>query len=320
MFLTPEIIAIYILNALFLVFGFFAFIISIKIVKSWDISLTSPTQYKLEKEAILASIIIKYIFILKIPLFLFFIFTSDKVSAVLTGAMCAAGVVNSVGFGMWLVVFKIVNLFIFGFWLALHATDMKDEKLSLTKLKFYIFIPAFFLLVAEILYEVLFFSSLDITRIVSCCGAIFSAASSSSISFVFTLSQSTTIVAFYLSFLLLLLGWFLKKEALFLFANILFFIVALFSLILFFGTYIYELPTHKCPFCFLQKDYYFIGYLLYITLFMGTLSGVNGSVLTIIKPNYSQSFYKTSLIFISIYTFIVSVYPVLFYIKNGVWL
>ncbi len=320
MFLTPEIIAIYILNALFLVFGFFAFIISIKIVKSWDISLTSPTQYKLEKEAILASTIIKYIFILKIPLFLFFIFTSDKVSAVLTGAMCAAGVVNSVGFGMWLVVFKIVNLFIFGFWLALHATDMKDEKLSLTKLKFYIFIPAFFLLVAEILYEVLFFSSLDITRIVSCCGAIFSAASSSSISFVFTLSQSTTIVAFYLSFLLLLLGWFLKKEALFLFANILFFIVALFSLILFFGTYIYELPTHKCPFCFLQKDYYFIGYLLYITLFMGTLSGVNGSVLTIIKPNYSQSFYKTSLIFISIYTFIVSVYPVLFYIKNGVWL
>ena len=320
MFLTPEIIAIYILNALFLVFGFFAFIISIKIVKSWDISLTSPTQYKLEKEAILASTIIKYIFILKIPLFLFFIFTSDKVSAVLTGAMCAAGVVNSVGFGMWLVVFKIVNLFIFGFWLALHATDMKDEKLSLTKLKFYIFIPAFFLLVAEILYEVLFFSSLDITRIVSCCGAIFSAALSSSIPFVFTLSQSTTIVAFYLSFLLLLLGWFLKKEALFLFANILFFIVALFSLILFFGTYIYELPTHKCPFCFLQKDYYFIGYLLYITLFMGTLSGVNGSVLTIIKPNYSQSFYKTSLIFISIYTFIVSVYPVLFYIKNGVWL
>ena len=320
MFLTPEIIAIFILNTLFLVFSFFAFIISIKIVRSWDINSTSSSQYKLEKRAILAATIIKYIFILKIPLFLFFIFTSDKISAVLTGAMCAAGVVNSVDFGMWLVVFKIINLFIFGFWLALHAADMRDEKLSFTKLKFYIFIPAFFLLVAEILYEVLFFSSLDITRIVSCCGAIFSATSNSSISFVFDLPQSLTVVAFYLSFLLLILGWFLKKELLFLCANIIFIIVSLLSLILFFGTYIYELPTHRCPFCFLQKDYYFIGYLLYTTLFIGILSGVNGSILTMIKPTHSQSFYKTSIIFSSIYVAIVSAYPIIFYIKNGVWL
>jgi len=320
MFLTPEIIALYTLDIIFLVFAFFAFVISVQIVRYWDMDSTDERQYKLEKKAILAATIIKYIFVLKIPLLIFFAFTCDKISGVITGAMCAAGVVNSVSFGLELFVFKIINLYVFGFWLALHVKDMADEKLSFTKLKFSIFIVAFILLVIEILYEISFFSSLDIDKIVSCCGTLFSVASSSSFSFIFKIPNPVVVSAFYITFSMLIIANFVKKDSIFLIANILFFIVSILSLILFFGTYIYELPTHHCPFCFLQRDYYYVGYIIYITLFMGTFSGISGSILAMIVPNQKKSFYKTSMIFNIIYVLIVSTYPVVYYIKNGVWL
>ena len=320
MLLTPEVIAILILDTIFLLFALFAFYISVPIALKWNINSTSAFQYGLEKKAILVATIIKYIFILKLPLFLFFIFTSDKISGVITGAMCAAGVVNSVDFGLWLFIFKILNLYIFGFWLFLHVEDMKDEKLAFTKLKFIIFIAAFLLLMVEIFYEISFFTSLDVDKIVSCCGTLFSAASASPISFIFDISNPAIVTAFYIVFVLYLITFFLKKESLFLASNILFFIVSVLALILFFGTYIYELPTHHCPFCFLQKDYYYVGYALYITLFIGTFIGISGAVLTLLKPEFSQSYYKTSLWFNILYTLIVTAYPVVFYIRNGVWL
>ncbi len=320
MFLTPEIIAIYILDVIFLVFSFFAFVISIKIVIHWDINSTTALQYSLEKKSILAATIIKYIFVLKLPLFIFFVFTSDKISGVITGAMCAAGVVNSISFGLELFVFKIVNIFIFGFWIALHVKDMQDENLRFTKLKFSIFIVAFFLLVAEIFYEISFFSSLDIDRIVSCCGTLFSVASSSSFSLIFSIPNTIIVTVFYITFFVLVVLSFLKRETPFLIINIIFFTVSLLSLILFFGTYIYELPTHHCPFCFLQREYNYVGYLLYIALFIGTFSGMSGAILTMLKSNYEMRFYRTSLIFNTIYVIIVTAYPIVFYIKNGVWL
>jgi len=320
MLLTPPIIAILMLDTIFLLFGTFVFFISIPIVLKWDINSTSSSQYSLEKKAILAATIIKYIFIVKLPLFLFFIFTTDKLSDLITGAMCAAGVVNSVSFGLTLFVFKIVNLYIFGFWLFLHQEDMKDEKLRFTKLKFTIYIFAFFLLLVEIFYDISFFNSLDVNKLVSCCGTLFSATSTSTISFIFQISNSTIVSTFYITLFVYLISYFLKNEKLFLTMNILFFIVSVISLILFFGTYIYELPTHHCPFCMLQKDYYYIGYVLYITLFVGTFSGISGSILTILKPEFSKRYYNISLLFNMLYALIISAYPAVYYIKNGVWL
>ena len=318
--LTPEIISILVLDAIFLLFSIYAFTISLQIVRKWDLNSTTLYQYNLEKKSILVATIIKYIFMLKIPLFIFFVFTSDKISNVITGAMCAAGVVNSVSFGLPLFVFKIINLFIFGFWLVLHKVDMQDEKLPFVKLKFTIFLVAFFLLITEIYYEVSFFNALDVDKIVSCCGTLFSVSSSSGLSIIFNLPNSVVISLFYGSLIVLIVGYVIKNHIFFLISNFFFFIISIISLILFFGTYIYELPTHHCPFCFLQKDYYYVGYFLYITLFIGTFSGMSGAVIKLLKPTYKDNFYKISLIFNLLYSFSVSAYVVVYYLKNGVWL
>ncbi|MCD8478146.1 MAG: hypothetical protein LRY68_09925, partial [Sulfurospirillum sp.] len=55
-------------------------------------------------------------------------------------------------------------------------------------------------------------------------------------------------------------GFMVKNSAVYLFSNLLFLFFAIVSLILFFSTYVYELPTHHCPFCLLQSDYYGVGY------------------------------------------------------------
>jgi hypothetical protein len=57
------------------------------------------------------------------------------------------------------------------------------------------------------------------------------------------------------------------------------FAVAVASIISFICLYIYELPTHHCPFCILQKEYGYVGYVLYITLFGGGVAGMGAGAL-----------------------------------------
>ena len=45
------------------------------------------------------------------------------------------------------------------------------------------------------------------------------------------------------------------------------------------SVYYYEQPMHHCPFCILQKEYYFVGYPLYLSLFAGSILGMAIGVL-----------------------------------------
>ncbi len=320
MLLTPEIITILTLDFIFLFFGFIAFVISINIVRKWDLNSTSQAQYKLEKQSFLVATIIKYIFIVKLPLFLFFIFTADKLSDIITGAMCAAGVVSSVDFGSTMFIYKILNLYIFGFWLVLNHYDIKSEKLPFVRYKFLLYIVGFIFLVIETYYDISFFKSLDVSKLVSCCGTIFSAASTSAISFIYTIAKIYFVYAFYITFICVVIAYMLKNSLLILVSNILYIIISIVSLIMFFGTYIYQLPTHHCPFCMLQKDYYYIGYVLYISLYIGTFYGISGAIMSLVKKKSQKFYYNISIIFNILYALIVSAYPIIYFLKNGVWL
>jgi len=314
--LNTEVLTIFILNILFLFFASIAFYLSIKIYLKWDINSTTTTQYTLEKQSVLTATIIKYIFALKLPLFLFFIFTLDNLSNLITGAMCAAGVVDATPYGTYLFILKILNIYIFGFWLVLHNLDTKDETLKYTKIKFGLFIFIFLFLLAEIILESIMFNAIDISKMVSCCGVIYSSTSTSLISYIFTLSNTTIILIFYGNFILLYIFYILKKQYLFSLFNLFFLIVSIISLIAFFGTYIYELPTHHCPFCYLQRDYYYVGYFIYILLFTGTFNGLLVGFLNTNNKNY----FKSSLLFNTLFVLLVSFYPIFYYMKNGVWL
>jgi len=319
MILIPEVLTILILNVIFAFFSTIAFFLSLKIYLNWDINSNSTLQYTLEKQSYLTATIIKYIFIIKVPLFLFFIFTLDKISNILTGAMCGAGVVDATDYGNYLFVLKIINLYVFAYWLALHAEDMKHENQPYTKAKFGFFTIAFFLFLSEIIVEGVMFGSIDLNDIVSCCGTIYSSSTGSYISQIFAMNPTLLLSLFYGVFTLLLIFFFLKRNYAFAISNIFFILISIVTLITFFGTYIYELPSHHCPFCFLQSDYYYVGYLLYTLLFTGTFYGIAAGFIPTSDENRTLN-YKKSILFNFLYVSLVTLYPTLYYIKNGVWL
>lgn len=320
MTLTPEIIALLTLDGLFLFLGSVAFVASLGMLFRWDARASTPLQYTLEKRSYLVSVIIKYLFIIKLPLFLFFIYTMDKLSAIITGAMCATGVVNAVDFGFYLNILKLFNLYGFGFWLLLHRADMRHENMPYSVMKLWLYLLLFLPLVVEIGLEIAFFASLNISKIVSCCGTLFSAASTSYASLLFKVDGLVWVVFFYMFAGLIGVGYWLRSTVLMVFANVMYLVFAIISLIVFFSTYVYELPTHHCPFCLLQKDYYYVGYVMYTTLFVGTFSGIGGALLQRISSQDQSVWLRRSVWFNALYLILVSFYPVVYYLKNGVWL
>lgn len=315
MILSPEVLTIFILNLIFAIFAIAAFYMSVKIFLNWDINSTSKTQYILEKQSVLTATIIKFIFAIKVPLFLFFIFTLDKLSNVLTGAMCGAGVLDATEFGTYLMVLKILNLYLFAYWIKLHVEDIQDEKQPYIKIKFGIFIVLFFLFITELILEGIMFNAIEIDKMVSCCGSLYSSSSLSVIGSIIKLDNTTILSIFNINFLAIVVFYFLKNRYMFAFSNLVFIVVALVSLIAFFGTYIYQLPSHHCPFCFLQSDYYHIGYVIYILLFVGTFYGIVVGFI-----NSSERNYNISIIFNFFYVFILSLYVALYYVEHGVFL
>jgi hypothetical protein len=319
MLLTPGILTLDILNILFLFFATVAFYFSVRIVLFYDANATTPLQYRLEKQSYLVATIIKFIFAIKIPLFIFFIFTLDNISTILPGAMCGAGVVNATQYGTPLLILKILNLYLFGYWIVLNSEDMKSQERKYLRLKFFVFIIAYFLLLSEIIFQMVMFFSIDVKSVVDCCGAIFSTTNGTYMAEVLGMKPLYMLGMFYGIYSAMFISYLLKNRYIFSLLNLLYLIIALISLIAFFGTYIYELPTHHCPFCLLQKDYDYIGYFLYITLFIGTFYGLITGLIEFEKKECRRKL-DISMAFNTLYLIVVSYYPLAYYLKNGVFL
>ena len=56
-------------------------------------------------------------------------------------------------------------------------------------------------------------------------------------------------------------------------------VVSLVAVIAAISVYFYQLPTHHCPFCLLQREYFYIGYPLYLALSVGAIPGMSVGVL-----------------------------------------
>jgi len=317
--LTPEVITLFIFDILFFIFGTIAFIIALRVHFLYDKNSTTTQQYVLEKQSYLGATIIKYLFSIKIPLFIFFIFSLEKISIILPGAMCATGVVNATEYGLYLLPLKVLNLYLFAIWIVLHSQDMKLERQVYVKIKFQFYIVLYILVSVEAVLQALLFLSIDIKDVVDCCGVVFSSSDNSYMATIIGSPPLLQAIVFYSLFLLLVLAYLKKYRRLFSVLNLLYAVVSLVTLIGFFGTYIYEMPTHHCPFCFLQYEYHYIGYVLYSFLFLGTFYGLVLGVITFTKKE-QQFYYRLSLLFNSLYLVIVSLYVLLYYIKNSVWL
>lgn len=316
--LSPFLISFFLTEFIILIFSFIAFFWALKISLEYNILELNKHQYDLAQKGYLVSTIIKFILFLKLPLFLFFIWSMDWVSQIVPGAMCAVGVLDATDYGSYMLILKVINLFLLSGWLLVQKEDSLTPTSKYMQTKFRLFQPLFLLLLLEFILEFSHFSGIRLDVPAPCCSVIFAQTNTNEISFFH--KDSFILSVFIVLFIFNLLSAFFKKPIFLGVFSLSFMLSTIYAIIRFFSPYIYELPTHKCPFCMLQADYNYIGYVIYILLFLGTIPGFFALILNFLKIKISNSYYYFSIIINFILFSVLISYPLKYYFKFGVWL
>ena len=295
------------------------------ILLKWNIQSGSELQLSLERRTYLISAIVNFALVCELLSLLLFIYTADDLHSLFTGAMCAAGTLHANGYGYPLLAFKIVNFLLAGLWLIINYADTRGYDYPLIKVKYGLLLAMVPLLLLEGFFLIAYFAGLHADVITSCCGSLFSFDRPGMGGDLAGLPGRPMATAFYCCMAATVACGIIviyKERWGYLFAvlNSMGFVLALASLVSFFCLYIYELPTHHCPFCILQSQYGYVGYLLYGCLLGAGVAGLGVGGLTALRgrgsmaaviPPLQRRLAAAALVLYLIFTLAVS-WPVLF--------
>ena len=293
--------------------------ITIKSLIKWDFNATTKEQYNLEKSIYLGSIISNFLIYVKLILLIYLVYTLDAIAIFIPGAMCGAGVVSANSYGMVLLGVKFLTIGLLIIWAMLERYDLEAKYYPIFKQRNYLLLVIIFLIFLESYLDFAYFFNIDINAPVSCCSTLYGTLEGHN-PLPFGLNIKSMLLIFYLLFIALTILLFLEIELLIFIIAPLFVLISYYSVVYFFGTYIYELPTHKCPFCMMQKEYYYIGYLVWGTLFFGTVFAITWAVGKLfLKVDYKR-LKNISIWLLIAFVLLNSSYVLIYYIKNGVLL
>ncbi len=294
MIINPAIIALLGSSVLITIFAFYALATAIRILRHWDIKSGSEEQLLLERNTYLVSTIFSYLLVFQIFSLFLFVFTAEHIHDLFVGAMCAAGSFAVNGFGYPTLILKTLTFMLCGVWLIVNHADNQAADYPLIRPKYKLMSLLVIMIGLETIFQTAYFMGLKADVITSCCGTLFSEGTSSIAGDIAALPPHATRIAFFVTVALtlrvgihvLVTG---KGAGTFgLLAGVMT-VVSLAAVITFISPYYYELPTHHCPFCLLQKDYNYIGYPLYLSLFIAGIAGVGTGVIEIWKDPPSLS-------------------------------
>jgi hypothetical protein len=278
MFFHPAILALLISSVLISVMLVYSSAIGALVLRRWDIQSGSELQLVLERRTYLVSTVMTYALGFQLLSLFLFIYTVDHLAVLFVGAMCAAGSLNANVWGYPTLILKIVNFILAGLWLIVNFTDNRGYDYPLIRLKYVLLLLITPLIVGEMLVQLAYFMGLEPNIITSCCGTLFTSDAGGVTSGVMVLPHVPVEITFYLSmFVTLAFGvrFYRSGKGLvpFTLMNGAAFVSSIMALMSFISLYIYELPTHHCPFCILHGEYSHIGYPLYISILAGAVFG-----------------------------------------------
>lgn len=255
-----------------------------RIIRSWNIKSGSERQLALERRTYLVSTVMNYVLGFQLLSLFLFIYTADTISPLFIGAMCAAGSLNVNGLGYPALLLKMVCFLLSGLWLIMNYADNKAHDYPLIRTKYWslLFIAPF--LIAETVVEGGYLLALKPNIITSCCGTLFTAEAETVVSDILALPRALSETAYFIGApITMALGLYVylkaKGACLFSITSLIHFLVSVVALISFISIYFYELPTHHCPFCILQREYGYVGYPLYLGLLVGAVSGMGTGII-----------------------------------------
>ena len=274
---------------------------AIRVLRSWNIEADTARQIRLEDETWLSALLMEYGMALQLISLFILILAADSYSETLIGAMCATGAFLANGYGIPLLLVKLLGVFLYGFWIVLHRLDICCEDLPLTKVKFSYALFLAPLLVVDLVLLVLYLTQLQPDIITSCCGVVFGSADGDGKNLIGPVPLRLVMVVFYgLAGLLAGFAFLLVKKTdraagltdkiiglLFSLLWLFFFLLSLVVITAVISSYIYQMPFHRCPFDILKKEYNFIGYALYLPLFGASFLGMSTGLASLFATHSS---------------------------------
>jgi hypothetical protein len=256
----------------------------VSILRNWDLKSGSEMQLQLERRTYLISTMMSYALGFQLLSLFLFVYTADNLHSLFVGAMCAAGTLNANGWGYPTILLKIVNFLLAGLWLILNHTDNRAWDYPLIRKKYRLLLLILPFIVAEGATQAAYFFGLQPNVITSCCGTLFSSEIQGISGGLLALPPLQAQTAFYPSLAVTLgsgIYFYLKGRAGYVFslASLVTFIASTVALISFISLYIYELPTHHCPFCILQREYGYVGYPFYLGILGAAVCGMGAGVI-----------------------------------------
>ena len=284
MMLYPTVIALMVGSFLLCFMLVISSAYGVRILRKWDLRSGSELQLDLERRTYLISTLLAYALGFQLVSLFLFIYTADDMHRLFVGAMCAAGTLNVNRFGYPTLIFKITNFLLAAVWLIMNYADNRAYDYPLIRKKYAFLLIMLPFILTETVLQTLYFLQMKPNVITSCCGTLFSEESTSVTSGIASLPSIPTKIAFYASTgLTVFSGWMFWRSGkgghFFSMAAPVTFVVSVAALISFISLYFYELPTHHCPFDILQREYFYIGYLLYIALLGGGATGIGVGVI-----------------------------------------
>ena len=288
MIIHPSIIALFTSSILISFIVLYAAFYSLQILRKWDILSGSELQLALERKTYLISTFLNYALGFQLISLFLYIFVADHLHTFLVGAMCAAGSLYANGYGYPTLLLKLINFLFVSVWLILNYTDNRAHDYPLIRKKNILLLIIAPLILIETFSQGGYFLQLKPNIITSCCGSLFSSGARNISLDIFNLPVNIMKWTFFLSMAVTgvsgLLFYF-KGRGGYLFSTFsaLTLVVSILSIFSFISLYIYEMPTHNCPFCVLQKEYGHIGFPLYLTLMGGAITGIGAGLLSSFK-------------------------------------
>jgi len=284
MILDPSILSLLVSSLLISLMTLYASGYGVQILRRWDITSGSELQLELERRTYLISTIVSYFLAFQLVSLFLFIQTADSICHLFVGAMCAVGTLTVNGYGYPTLLLKVVTFILAGLWLILNHADNQGYDYPLIKAKYLLLLVMAPFILAEAVVQGVYFLGLRPDIITSCCGSLFSQGSRGIASEILAAPSVPMKIIFYSSMLITFAAGarlILQGKGVYLFAGMsgITFFVSIVSIISFISLYFYEMPSHHCPFCILQKEYGYVGYPLYGLMFLGAVTGLGVGLL-----------------------------------------
>ena len=286
MILHPGILALLLGSGLVLVLMLVAARVALQILAGWQPQSADERQLHLERRTSLVSVLVNYALgfsILSLPLFLY---TLDSLHPLFVGAMCATGSLNANPIGWSALFAKLLLALLAALWVVINHYDLQAEDFPLVRFKSLALLLLLPLVAVDLYLQTRYFLGLNPEIITSCCGSLFSSDAGGVAAEVSGLPPQPMMIALYggavvfAGLILACLGrsWPVLRWLLALAAAV-FLLLGLAAAVSFISLYVYELPTHHCPFDMLQASSNFIGYPLFLFLFGASFCGLVPAVL-----------------------------------------